>query len=459
MFIRATWFGISGWLLAWSANKIWNWPESQQSWLITGLIIWSITLLFIPIRKPALSTLAWNFDRLFGLKEQFSTGYQISKSEIENQLHHALLLEIDQLALPFIKRVFKKGWRLLPDVCSLLVVVGLFLMVYQVEFSQPVISGYQPNSERLKLSVLGEDPELLDVFQIKMDTQFDESDENSKSQSEPGSGQGQDTGSSSPSENLESNINSQMLNSLSQSMKELGDKLNSDASTFEISQGLMSGDLNETADAVEKLSDQLGQMSDESRQDISEILSEQAGKLSEMGMQEASTELEQAAEAIENTVNTEPEKKNILLPNNSLKQGIPQENLVLAQESLDQIANSLREISEQIEEQLSDKNKAGAAGETVQFDAGTIISNKDRGSPKDFTRLDSDGGVFQFEPDDSSGSPLTGIPGDDHSLSEDQIGINQSAFTLSNNYYINYIVPYYYPWKWHNVVSKYFQRN
>jgi hypothetical protein len=239
----------------------------------------------------------------------------------------------------------------------------------------------------------------------------------------------------------------------------MGSKLKSDASTFEISQGLMSGDLEKTADAIEQLADQLDQMPDDTRKEISETLTEQAGKLDEMQMENASIELNEAADAIADTISKNSEPKNLMVPSDSRNSEYYQGFYVIAQEKLDQIAQSLREISDQLDDQLSNNNSDGAGIETVKYDAGTVISNQEKSSPQEINRLESIAGEFQFNPGYESGSPLTGIPGDASDISDEQIGINQSAYMLSNNYFINYIVPYYYPWKWHNVVSKYFQRN
>jgi hypothetical protein len=403
-----------------------------------------LTLLFIPFRKPSLEGLSWTFDRLFCLKEQFSTGYQIARLDSKDPIHLALLSDVDKLSFSCTRRVAKRGWWMFPDLLSLLVVLCLFIYVFHVEFNQPKIAQFHASPDRFGITALGRDPKMLDLFQIQLkavenleeDTPMGmPNTEDGKTGSAPGM-----QGFNNPNNPLRSD----MLNALSNSMKEMGSQFKEDASTYEISQGLMSGDLKSTAAAIEKLADQLEQMTPESLQQISEMMRKEAEILNDEGLPQASEALNQAADGMEKASNEAGKEES--------------QDLITAKESLDQIAASLRELDYQLDDQLAIDNPNAGGGEATPYDSGTVVNNQNQSEPQEFSRLFGDGELLKFEPGDQSGAPLPGLPDKDSPLDQ-QFNIDQSAFTLSDNFYINYIVPYYYPWKWHYVVSKYFQRD
>lgn len=461
--IRAGWLGMSGWLVAWSLSTIFSLNFSSNQWFLVTAVIFFISLVFILFRKPSLYKLTWTFDRLFGLKEQFSTGYQLTKEETQSTIHKALLSEVDKLSAPHILKIKKKGWRLYPDILSLIIVVALFYLVYQVEFFQTDLLNIDPSSERIKLSPLGSDPSLLNLFQIQQE-KYDEEQEDEQEQetgdyqipANSGGGSGAGFGEQNSSQNASSNPNNQLLDALTKSMQELGNQLNFDAGTYEISQGLMSADMEEMASAVEKLANQLSQMSKENLQQISEILNELAENLEENGLQETSEQMMEAATSIEQAIKSQSSKNSTNNnPNDPNNVAAIDDEIVNAQESLDQVAKSLREISQQ---NYSLSRKGGADGAPSNFDNGMVISNQETSAPKELTRLTSEADTFEFLSSDQPGDPIAGFPHSSATISK-PANITQSSFSVSDDYYIDYIVPYYYPWMWHNVVSKYFERD
>ena len=90
-----------------------------------------------------------------------------TQSDKSNSITSALLADVYKLIIPLTVQIKHKGWQLLPDSLSLLVVVALFFSVYQIEFTQPDIPEYQANLSRYELSPLGEDPQLPDLFRVK----------------------------------------------------------------------------------------------------------------------------------------------------------------------------------------------------------------------------------------------------------------------------------------------------
>jgi len=460
--IRAFWLSLSGWLLAWSISTHFSLDFSTDLWFVIAIIIFALSFIFIFLRKPSLFKLTWTFDRLFGLKEQFSTGYQVIGEETSSPIHKALLSEVDHLSSPYIQRVKRKGWRIYPDLLSLIIVLALFYVVYQVEFFQPDVLEFNPSSERLKLIPLGEDPSMLNIFQIQQE-KFEDQQEKDEKQNDSdfqfpansGGGSGPGFGEQG-SQNNSSNPNNEMLDALTKNMQDLGNQLNFDAGTYEISQGLMSADLEEMASAVEKLANQLSQMSEENLQQISEILNEIAENLEENGLQETSSKINQAASSIEQAIKSQSSKnKNNDNPNDPNNVAAIDDEILNAQESLDQVAKSLRDISER---NVSLNKKGGSDGAPSTFDNGIVISNQEISPPKELTRLTSEAETFEFLSSGQPGEPIAGLP-KNNSLNTRSTDITQSSFSVSDDYFIDYIVPYYYPWMWHNVVSKYFARD
>ena len=119
----------------------------------------------------------------------------------------------------------------------------------------------------------------------------------------------------------------------------------------------------------------------------------------------------------------------------------------------------MRDVASQIEDAQAPQDAGGGGGTTSRNENGTVVSSQDQGDPQAFSRIGGEGEIIEYDPGYLSGTPLPSEKKSSTSENNQQIGTSQTSTILNSSYYINYIVPYYYPWKWQNVVSKYFRRD
>jgi len=223
----------------------------------------------------------------------------------------------------------------------------------------------------------------------------------------------------------------------------MGNYLSQDASTFDLSQGLLGSGLEQQAAALEKLADQLGGLSEESRQQVKSMLQQSGEQLSANGLPQIGDELQNAAQAMGKAAMRED--------------GTPSPQLVEAQEKLDNAAAGIREIANQLKQQQGGGDSPGG-DLAAQDESDTVVSSQQLGEPKQIYRFTSEGEGLEFKSLDPTGSQMPGKLSQPGSGSTAQNGTAHGSSALSDAFYTSYIVPYYYPWKWHDVVSKFYSR-
>jgi hypothetical protein len=231
--------------------------------------------------------------------------------------------------------------------------------------------------------------------------------------------------------------------SITEALYELGKELRDNAATYEIGEALMNMEIEQAASALENLSTSAGQLSPETLEDLANSLQDAAGKLDQNNSLTLLPNFQQAASAIVNEN--------------------PSENVPSAQDSLEKIAGDLRDLAGMMKsptEGSADATGADSADEMQSASGGTgagLSADSQSGPAESFERLSGEGGSIELDNlSESMRSALRpGTPS--HNLRPGtSTGSRSSVMGGSSDIFEVDLVPYRYPWKWRDVVSKYF---
>lgn len=130
MLVRSLWFAGAAYLLVWGLNRLVGFlPEVSSRWTVI-VLLGILPLLRIPFLWPKLAAFTWRLDRQLGLKEQVSTAFQeVSRVNPDPIIPDLLDQAVRELKRSYSK-VILKGWGLLPDLASLILVLFLLGGIY-----------------------------------------------------------------------------------------------------------------------------------------------------------------------------------------------------------------------------------------------------------------------------------------------------------------------------------------
>ena len=156
MLVRSLWFAGAAYLLIWGLNRLVGiLPEASSRWTVI-VLLGILPLLRIPVLWPKLGAFTWRLDRQLGLQEQVSTAFQ----EVSRVHPDPIIPDLLDQAVRELKRAYRKvilkGWGLLPDLASLILVLFLLGGIYytagfSMNTGQPPPADPQPAGRDLRL--------------------------------------------------------------------------------------------------------------------------------------------------------------------------------------------------------------------------------------------------------------------------------------------------------------------
>jgi hypothetical protein len=433
--LRAVWVGAGIYLSAWGLHELIGWLPDRSTWLYLALAGGGVLLLGAFLPWPRAGRLSWNLDRHYGFKEQVSAALATEHLPSSNPLAGLLAEDAAGLLSAKTARIARRGWFITRDLLSAAIVFSLAWLAFRTELSAPALVIDPPR--RAHLPALGEDPAFEQVFPSGTPgleaTNPPAPDGEAGSSSGPGNVAGDLAGN-------EGSSLAEQLNNLQGLMKKLGEGLAQEIVTQEIGESLQRGDLQSAAGGMEQLSEQLGQVSQESKNRIAETLSDGAQQAAQVGADPLAQALNETAESLQSGDDS-ASGQNLAQMADFLRQ---------FDELMASLAQSLAELSEGQEASDIPSSAGGGAG------AGTTAAERETSRPEPFARLEGEAGVLELGGDeDQSGLLNPGQPQMKPGTATVQ-GSVDSLITVESGSASNPLVPFHYAWNWRDVVSSYF---
>jgi hypothetical protein len=295
--LRAAWLGGAVYLLCWGVNGLWGVLPRSNYWVLFAVIVSFGTLATLLFKPSSQQAFLWRVDGRFDLKEQVSTAYEVAiKKEgsrpAEQPLEKLLIEDADRLMPGITRKVIDKGWGIRDDVESTVIVLMMLLIVYlsgMESFSTAI-----PGSGLGILPGLGSDPTFRDVFSSGI----------------PGDTSGSAGGLSFGGEGVEAtegsqDLSTEGLNLVYEVFREMGEALKDSAATSELGVGLAGMDFERAAQEMGTLSDNIDQVTTETRQNLADHFSDAVRKLYLSQFSDISDILGSAAESLRGSSTTE----------------------------------------------------------------------------------------------------------------------------------------------------------
>ncbi len=151
--LRSFWLGMTGILVGWGVNALWGWLPNPLTWILIGLAFALVPILMIwGALYPVLFALnpnpgwVWRMDRTLGLREQFSTAWEVAQQKQTGRIDDLLVQDVIGLMPRVRQRALDGGWFRKLDVfltiavlllaCSLLI-SALLKPVFPTASDQP----------------------------------------------------------------------------------------------------------------------------------------------------------------------------------------------------------------------------------------------------------------------------------------------------------------------------------
>lgn len=450
---RAFWMGAAGGMLAWGANALWGVLPHPASWVFVGLAFALVPVIAIwAALFPVLFSLAphkqwiWRVDRRLGMREQFSTAWEVAERGESGPVASLLVQEMLH-ALPRARRRLLKGaWFNKIDLFASLLAVMMvcFLLAAMLlqpnpanraqepaapgaapEQAAPPEAGEQPGagqSDQGETGEGGEGGEGGESGGAEGEGQPGEGQGGEQPPGGGGQGEGQDsTGGQSGESGSQDGQPGADTEALSEALREMGRELSRQAGTYELGQALENLDMERAAEELEDLGDQLSELSPESRANMSEAMRDAAEDARQAGDQELGEELDEAADT---------------LSNRDPRAGQAMENL----------AEALRDRAGQMEAAASSAPGAGQG------------PSPETGLPEPIRRLQNENGRFELPLNPAAEPHLISPAPPDVDGEGTAGGALDSSMRQGAGPGQNPLLPGSVLWKWRNVVSEYFQR-
>lgn len=294
LILRGAWLGGGTYLLLWGANSLWGIFPQRSYWVLCSAVIGFFTLITIFFRSVSLPEFVWRVDRLFNLKEQVSTAYEVQKSQSEktseeDSLEGKLVREATDLLPAVTHKVIDGGWKIRNDIEASVIVLMLLFVVYLsgMESFRAVIPG-------IGLGVLpspGSDPSFMDVY---------------------GSGfPGDRTGTSPFSEAGESEqveaarfgrLSNDEIDQVVDALGMTGKALKNEAVTALLGRALENGNFGEALDELGNISENINRLTPETRQHLADGFSVASRELFTTQFSDISDILAGASQALQGEV-------------------------------------------------------------------------------------------------------------------------------------------------------------
>jgi hypothetical protein len=442
--LRALWLGGAGFLLGWGIHALWGWLPSVRYWLLAGMFFALIPLYGLAFSLSGRKRWVWTMDRRLGLKEQVSTAWEVLQSGEPDEMSEALVADVLRVIPRVRRRMLNRGWFLERDLVAAAIVFclgALVLISTQMDAlsaaiaqnplaSNPPIEQPEPFPEMLS-PPLPPDPsgERSENPQANPGGSQEEGGgtPDGSLQGEGGSPEGSPSSGDQPGSSGETSPNLDP-GALGDALQDLGSDLSQQAPTYDLGQSLQDLDLDGAAGELEELTDQLDELSPETRERMADAMREAAGEAGAAGDPSLSQDLEGAADALQGN------------------RGIGKQGSGGAGEALDQLAQELRELGQEM--QQAQANGSGAGGG----------SSAQTGNPEPAERLQGEGGDMELPLEDSSQSGLLSPAPPQEDGNGNASGSLDNTSQSGEDIIHSPLLPNSFLWKWRDVVSSYFQR-
>lgn len=404
--LRVAWLTAGIYLALYCAEQLWGYaPGTPVRLLLLGApALLALIALFLPWPRP--SRLAWRLDRLYGLHEQVSTGWEVSSRDGDGQLEALLVADAAALMPRVTWRVLWRGWAIMPDLLSLLTVGVLYALVFGASWT---ISPVQlPQTEVARLPAPGRDPTMEEVL--------------------PSGIPGVEAPMQAVSDTADAAAQGASMRSpaTDEALRQLGQALANQAATHDAGQALQQGNLQGAADEMESLADRIGQLSPETRGEMASAFEEAAQNISQEGL---------------------PEEQQLAQEMSELAEQLNREGDLDAREQMDDVAEALRQLDETT-------LRADNGAPIPEAGALTDGSDPQASDPQPFERLQGQGQTVSLGSESDQSGMLR--PGAQGAAGASIAGGVVSDVGRDGVVGSGVLTPYQYPWALRDVVSKYF---
>jgi hypothetical protein len=420
LLLRAAWTGLAGYLLGWGLHDLYGTFPNSQTWLAFGLAL-ALPSLITLLRPLPMPHLAWNLDRRFALREQLSAAWQYETQTSSSPLVQSLLTDAETLLPPQRTRILRRGWFLTRDLTAALIVATLFVTVNAFSQANTPLDP-APTLSPLALPPLAEAPTYEDLFPSGI----------------PGLTE------TPPDPNQPDPLTPEQATPLDDLLSDLGEALSENPETAPAGEALQQGDLAQAASEIEQLADTLEGLPSEARENAEDALRAAADQAQQAGEEDLADALEQAANGLE----------------------APESNNLEAAEALDELASEFRKLEDQFaalgqagDQEPADESSNGEqpTQEGTGGSAAGTGNNSEETQPEPLERLEGEGQTVELAGDETPSGLLTPGEASDVPATGDTGPIIASSDGLGETDLINSILaPYSFPWRWRDVVSKYF---
>ena len=452
LLVRSTWLGLGGYLLARSLSTYWALLADPAIWKWVGIAFALPALIGVILSRPTRLKLVWSIDRHLGLSEQVSTAWEVLKQKSAGQV--ALLLVSDvQAILPQVhKRILLHGWFLTRDLIAL-ALVGVLALCTSFASSQTSFLPTQPGSIE-RLPPLGEDPRAAEIFPTGL-SKLSPEQQNKEQGGQPGGGGKQPENQPNTGQGKQGNTpGSGDPQGIQEAVRQLGEQLSQQAATYELGQALQNMDLAKAASEMENLADQADSLSKETREQLSEAMQQAADQL-EPSMDETQPPLPQdLRSAADELKPPEPSgtggagatpTPSASTPAGGEQPGNGESGEATASDKLDQLAQDMRQMDQQMQTGLSGGSSLSGPGDSALMSE--PAARLEGGSDQDFKIQVTAQPSGWLSP---SQAQQTGAGAASGAINASQTGSQTSVGGT--------IYPVYYPWNWLYAVAAYFQR-
>jgi hypothetical protein len=429
--LRAAWLGMGTFLIAWSANTLFGWLPNSKHWVWFSIAIFVLSLTGIIWPWPRRKRFTWKLDRLMGGKEQLSTAWDVIFKGDTSKVSRALVDDALQLLGGYRKQILLKGWWLLPDLISAAVVVILLVLMFT---TRPIAYEITRQAGNLPLQPIPEEPSLRDVFpsgSAGLQKLADFSDQNEVSR---GVSQVQETGGT--------ELSPEDYQKVTEALFELGNELSKSAATYDVGEALIHLEMEQAASAMDALASSAAQLSPETRTDLAQSIREAAEKLEDLSSLKILPHMQDAAQALINDDGSDQSE--------SIQNGL--ENLASDLREVDDLLNS--KLNSSLGESDGDRSEGVSSG---PGQGAGLSASSDRGNPEPILRLSGEGQTIDLESlSENMRTALRPVNPTGELQESPSSGPRNSISTGSSTVIEADLVPYRFPWKWRDVVSKYF---
>jgi hemoglobin-like flavoprotein len=429
--VRAAWLGLGTFLVAWSANALFGWLPDPKHWGWFSFAIFVLSLTGIILPWPRRKRFTWKLDRRLGGNEQISTAWEVIVKGDIGKVSQALVDDALDLLAGYRKQILLKGWWLLPDLISTAIVVILLVVVFT---TRPVTYEITREAGNLPLQPIADEPSLRDVFPSGSPGLQKLADFSGQNDVNHGVSQVKETG--------EAEISPEDYQKVTEALLEMGNELSKNAATYDVGEALIHLEMEQAASAMDALASSAAQLSSETRTDLAQSIQEAAEKLEDLSSLDILPHMQDAAQALVN------------------EDGSDQSASI--QNGLENLASDLREVNDLLNSRLNSSlaESGGDRSESASSGPGQgagLSASSDRGNPEPIFRLFGEGQTIDLESlSENMRTALRPVNPTGELQTSPSSGPRSSVFTESSIVIEADLVPYRFPWKWRDVVSKYF---